>query len=82
MKNHMLRAFREIFNLSLEDMGKVIGLTATGYRNKEQGTRSLTQEEMIRITDFLKRYDESLTMDKIFYIDMIHIESKHDIETA
>lgn len=76
MKNYLLKAYREMYSLTFEDMGKVINLTANGYKNKEYGSRSFSQKEMIQITDFLKKYNEGLTMDKIFYTNLIQNESK------
>lgn len=55
-----LRLFREEADLTQEHMGKLLGLTKSGYALKEQGKRSFTVEEAIKAAKILKRPVEKI----------------------
>ena len=50
-----LRAARESLRLTHEDIGNMIGLSATGYGNYERGTRAIPIEQLLRLADVLGR---------------------------
>ena len=61
MVNEALRHARVAAGLSQAEMGKRLGLTMAGYRQKEIGERKITVEEGRQMADILGK-----SMDEIF----------------
>lgn len=67
MKNDILAGYRRMYNIKQKDFADLLNVTSVTYSHKENGVTSFNQEEMIKIIDELKKYNEELTMDDIFY---------------
>lgn len=57
-----LRAARLAAGLTQAEMGKKLGLTMAGYRQKEVGERKISIEEAIKISNILH-----MSLDEIFF---------------
>lgn len=57
-----LRAARLAAGLTQEEMGKKLGLTMAGYRQKEVGERKISIEEAVKISKILH-----MSLDEIFF---------------
>ena len=56
-----LRELRKKAGYTQADMGKMLGLSTAGYRQKETGKRKISVDEAGRMAQILKK-----TMDEIF----------------
>ena len=54
MKNYTLKSLRVKNGMRQQDLAKLIGIPATTYSSKENGTRKFTIEEAVKISDIFK----------------------------
>jgi len=61
-----LRRLRKYHELTLEDMGKLIGVDARTYSNKEKGISQFKLNEMVIISNHFKKSIEDIFLSKSF----------------
>lgn len=61
-----LRRLRKYHELTLEDMGKMIGVDTRTYSNKEKGISQFKLNEMITISNYFKKSIEEIFLNKKF----------------
>ncbi|MEK5081182.1 helix-turn-helix domain-containing protein [Solibacillus sp. FSL W7-1436] len=61
-----LRRLRKYHELTLEDMGKMIGVDARTYSNKEKGISQFKLNEMVAISCHFKKSIEEIFLNKKF----------------
>lgn len=66
MKNYVA-GYRKMFGITQKELAEKIGVMPATLCNKEKGKRLFSQAEMISILEIFKEFDQSITLDKIFY---------------
>lgn len=63
--------FRKRFGVTQEILGKEIGKTGRSICKKENGEVPFTQLEMLRITNYFKKFDPKTDIQTVFYRDLL-----------
>lgn len=63
----MIREYRKQLGLTQREMAEIIGITEQSYWNKENERRKFTDEEKVKVRDYLRRYVPNVTVDHIFF---------------
>ncbi|MBC8059298.1 MAG: transcriptional regulator [Clostridiaceae bacterium] len=71
MINNKLVGYRNRLGLTQTEMATKIGIGLTSYNFKEQGKKDFKQSEMEAITTLIKQDIPDITMDKIFFRDIV-----------
>ena len=58
---------RKKYNITQEQIAKVIGISRVNYNMKENGKRAFKQKEMNKVYKVLKRNNPKLNMQDIFF---------------
>ncbi|MBU5292788.1 helix-turn-helix domain-containing protein [Anaerosalibacter bizertensis] len=74
MKNKMLIGYRKMYGITQKDLARLIKVSPTTYSYKENGKTYFNQEEMIVITNILKKYNPMITMDDIFFRNNVNLK--------
>ncbi len=61
-----LRGVRAERGLSLEDMGKICGISEQSYMDRENGKREFKLSDMIKLCDYF-----GVTADELFFADRV-----------
>lgn len=69
--NENLAKYRRFVKLSQRQMAEIAGIGLTAYRYKESGNGKFTQEEIIKIYLFLKAKIPNLTIEQLFFNDLV-----------
>lgn len=62
-----IRGYRNMLNLSQENLGKYLGITKQAYSNKETGKAKFNDKEKVKLLELFKKVDDSLTIDSLFF---------------
>lgn len=78
----MIREYRKHLRLTQREMAEIIGISEQSYWNKENGRRNFTDEEKLKIRDFLRQYVPEVTIDHIFFKQTVakRMEEKTKLE--
>lgn len=71
--NKKLVGYRNMLNLSQQEVASKIGVSPTTYNHKETGKRKFSQTEMVAIISLFKERIPEITMDEIFFENNISI---------
>ena len=71
--NDNLARYRRALKVSQTKMAEIGGLKLTAYRYKEAGEKPFSQDEMIKIYKFLKREFPNITIEELFFKNLVNI---------
>ena len=57
---------RKKYNITQEQIDKVIGISRVNYNMKENGQRAFKQKEMMKIYQYFNKKDKRINMQDIF----------------
>ena len=57
---------RKKYNITQEQIAKVIGISRVNYNMKEKGKRAFKQKEMMKIYQYFNKKDKRINMQDIF----------------
>ena len=57
---------RKKYNITQEQIAKVIGISRVNYNMKENGKRAFKQKEMLKIYQYFNKKDKRINMQDIF----------------
>ena len=57
---------RKKYNITQEQIAKVIGISRVNYNMKENGKRAFKQKEMMKIYQYFNKKDKRINMQDIF----------------
>lgn len=69
--NNILIGYRKMLNINQTNFARLLEISLTTYSKKERGKVEFTQNEMIKITSFLKENIPDVTMDDIFFASQV-----------
>ncbi|EKB53733.1 helix-turn-helix transcriptional regulator [Falseniella ignava] len=64
---NLVKGYRNMMNLTQEDVADVLGMTKQQYNPKELGRRPFNDKEKIILLNIFKQADPSLTIDRLFF---------------
>lgn len=62
-----IKGYRNMLNMTQEELGGKLGLTKQAYSNKERGKSEFTDREKIQIKELLQPMFPAVTIDDIFF---------------
>lgn len=62
-----IAGYRKMLGFTQSELAKKLGISVTAYFNKEHGVTPFSDKEKIIIKDMLKKIDENISIDKIFF---------------
>lgn len=71
-----VKGYRNMANLTQEEMAKALNISVVSYNLKEKGEREFTQSEMVAFVEKIKTVVPSATLDLIFMENMWWISSQ------
>ncbi|WP_238884440.1 helix-turn-helix transcriptional regulator [Clostridium sp. YIM B02551] len=69
--NKKLVAYRKMIDITQQEMAIKLGICLTTYNHKETGKKEFSQKEMVSITDIIKEKIPDITMDDIFFNNLV-----------
>lgn len=69
MTKNTVKGYRNMLNMTQEDMAELLGITKQSYHNKERGQTQFTDSQRLKIKELFKTIKADITIDEIFYSD-------------
>lgn len=70
--NQNLAKYRRLLNISQSKMAEIAGVCLSAYRYKENGEKPFSQNEIIRIYNFVKREIPEITIEELFFDNLVN----------